>query len=94
MVVNLPLALCNVGSLPWNKRRGAATALIRWSFEEGNKDEVVVYLETDQDGRARRKYERLGFTRAGAAVFELLEYGGSGVHTRITIFREPHGDGC
>ena len=49
--------LGDVGTLSWYKRRGAATALISWPFEDADKDKLVVYLDTDQtvvlDGSTR-----------------------------------------
>ena len=81
--------LCNIGTLPWYKRNGAASALIRWPFRDADKDQVLVYLDTDQDGVARRIYERLGFQRAGEAVFDLSQYGSAGTHTHIAMIRPP-----
>ena len=49
----------------------------------------MVYLDTDQDGGARRIYERPGFRRAGEAGFDLSEYGSPGIHTHIGMIREP-----
>lgn len=83
------IVLGNVGTLPWYKRKGAATALISWPFEDADRDGMIVYLDTDQDGSARRIYERLGFRRAGEAAFDLSEYGSTGVHTHIGMIREP-----
>ena len=83
------IVLGDVGTLSWYKRRGAATALISWPFEDADKDKLVVYLDTDQNGGARRIYERLGFRRAGEAVFDLSKHGSTGIHTHIGMIREP-----
>ena len=80
--------LGNIGTLPWYQRQGAATALTRWPFEEADRDKVLIYLDTDQDGNARRMYEALGFRCAGEAVFDLSQYGSTGVHTYIAMIRE------
>ena len=86
---DLRVVLCNIGTLPWYKRRGAASALTRWPFGDADRDKVLVYLDTDQYGVARRIYESLGFQRAGEAVFDLSQYGSTGTHTHIAMLREP-----
>ena len=48
-----------------------------------------MYLETGLDGAARGMYEKLGFARTGEIVFDLSEYGGTGIHTHIGMVREP-----
>lgn len=83
------LRLGNLGTLPWYQRRGAASALIRWPFERADREDLPVYLETDEAGIPRRMYERLGFERKDAALFDLSKYGGTGSHTHMAMIREP-----
>lgn len=55
------LVLGNLVTLPTYKRQGAGSALTSWPFETADAEDVLVYLDTDQDGAAREMYERLGF---------------------------------
>ena len=82
--------LGNIGTLPSYQRRGAASALVRWPFEEADKQGIPVYLDTNEDGHARSLYERLGFSRVDAAVLDLSKYGSNGLHTHMAMLREPH----
>lgn len=62
--------LRDAGTVLWYLRRGAASALIRWPFENADRDAVLVYLDTDQDGNDRKIYDRLGFNRVGEAAWD------------------------
>lgn len=57
------LVLGNLGTLPSYRRRGTATALTRWPFEQADREGVPVYLDTDEIGEAKRIYDRLGFKK-------------------------------
>ncbi|KAK3725077.1 hypothetical protein LTR37_000587 [Vermiconidia calcicola] len=85
--------LGNLGTLPWYRGRGAASALSRWPLSEADKECILVYLDTDQEGSARRMYEKLGFERVGEAIFDLSRYGGEGMHTHVAMIREPSWSG-
>ena len=63
--------------------------LSQWPFKEADQQGILMYLDTDQDGNARRIYERFGFHRAGEAVFDLSGYGSEGHHTHTAMIREP-----
>lgn len=82
--------LGNIGTLPWYQRRGAASALTRWPFEKANNEQMLVYLDTNEDGHARNMYENLGFKRVDAAVFDLPKYGGRGLHSHMAMVRNLH----
>ncbi|KAK5134981.1 hypothetical protein LTR08_005933 [Meristemomyces frigidus] len=81
--------LGNLGTLPAYQRRGAASALTSWPFAEADKEGVIVYLDTDEAGDARRMYEKLGFERVGDASFDLSKHGGQGRHTHMGMIRKP-----
>lgn len=57
--------LGNLGTLPSARGKGAGTALTSWPFERADREGVLVYLDTDEQGRARRIYDRLGFEKVG-----------------------------
>lgn len=105
--------LGNIGTLPSYQRRGAASALTRWPFEEADKCGIPVYLDTNEAGKrlkaarlptsdtcansyspqnsghARVMYEKAGFVRKDAVVFDLAKHGGEGTHTHMGMIREP-----
>ena len=86
---NLVEVLGNVGTLPSYQRRGAASALVQWPNDEADKAGIPIYLDTNQDGHARRMYERLGFRQNDSVFFDLEKYGGEGTHTHIGMIRAP-----
>lgn len=83
--------LCgNLATLPSHQRLGAAGKLMRWPFEQADKDGVPVYLETDLAGPAISEYKKLGFVIAGEPLtIDLGKYGVGGVHKHIPMIREP-----
>jgi len=81
--------LQNLGTLPSYEREGAASSLVRWVFDRADREDTIVYLDTDAHGHARLMYERLGFVKVGETSFDLEKYGGNGAHTHIAMVREP-----
>ena len=79
----------NIGTSSDYQRKGAASALVKWVFEDADKNGVLVYLDTTIDGPSRPMYEKLGFRRVGECSIDLEEYGGEGVHTHIAMIRYP-----
>ncbi|KAF3766884.1 hypothetical protein M406DRAFT_327999 [Cryphonectria parasitica EP155] len=79
----------NVGTLQSHQRRGIASALIRASFEECTG--LPIYLDTsgDEDARAWRLYERLGFQIVAEFEIDLVKHGGEGAHKHFGMLREP-----
>ncbi|PYI08330.1 hypothetical protein BO78DRAFT_395718 [Aspergillus sclerotiicarbonarius CBS 121057] len=80
----------NLATDPKYQRMGAGSKLIRCPFEEGDREGVACYLDTDLHGPAIKMYERNGFVRVGEGVSVSLEkYGGQGFHTHVGLIREP-----
>lgn len=75
--------------MPSYQRRGAGSALTSWPFDRADKENVLVYLDTDDKGQAHGMYSRLGFRRVDEVTFDLSEYGGEGMHTHMAMIREP-----
>jgi GNAT superfamily N-acetyltransferase len=79
----------NLGTSTAWQRKGAASTLVRWPFEEADKHGVLVYLDTAIDGPGKPLYEKQGFKRVGTCDIDLEEYGGEGTHTHIAMIRYP-----
>lgn len=79
----------NLGTSGAWQRKGAASTLVRWPFEDADKEGILVYLDTASDGPGRALYEKLGFRKVGECNIDLEEYGGEGIHTHIAMIRYP-----
>lgn len=55
--------LGNLWTLPSYRGQGAGSALTSWPFERADREGVLVYLDTDEQGSAKRIYDRLGFKK-------------------------------
>lgn len=81
--------LMNIGTArPW-QRKGAATALVTWSFTAADRERLPVYLDTTSDGPAKQLFEKLGFEKVDEFEMELGEYGGQGSHSHVAMIRWP-----
>ena len=74
VLTDLLAVLGNLGTLPAYRRQGAASALIRWPFEKADEEGVVVYLDTDELGDAKRMYDRLGFKKVDEVCMDLRHW--------------------
>ncbi|PYH94045.1 hypothetical protein BO71DRAFT_399210 [Aspergillus ellipticus CBS 707.79] len=72
------------------QKQGAASKLIRGPFEEADREGIACYLDTDLHGPAIKLYKRNGFVQVGeGASISLEAYGGQGIHTHVSLIREP-----
>ena len=53
--------LMNIGTAKASQQRGAATALVKQTFDAADREQVAIYLDTDSDGAAKRLFDKLGF---------------------------------
>ncbi|KAH8599060.1 hypothetical protein B0O99DRAFT_34298 [Bisporella sp. PMI_857] len=85
--------LCdNLATDPKHRRRGAASKLMRWPFEQADREGLACYLDTDPHGPAISLYERLGFVAVSERLeIDLTKYGGKGIHYHVGMIREPVG---
>ena len=86
---DLHTVLCNITTPPCYQRRAAASALIRRTFEDADRDGVIICLDTEENSNPRRIYESLGFIHVGEATWDLSQYGSTVLHTHIVKIREP-----
>ena len=80
--------LGNLATHPTYQRKGAASALVKWPFEEADRDDVIIYLDTAANGMAYHMYEKLGFREMGSMSIDLTKFGGVGMHTHVGMIRQ------
>ncbi len=69
------IRLVDVALLPAQRGRGVGTALLQTLLAESARSGIPVRLQVLATSRARRLYERLGFTRiVGDGLYEELEW--------------------
>lgn len=77
------VVLGNLGTLPSSRGKGAGTALTSWPFEKADREGVAVYLDTDEQGSAKRIYDRLGFKKVGEVSMAERKEATSIRHVRV-----------
>jgi ribosomal protein S18 acetylase RimI-like enzyme len=83
------IVLGNLGTLPEHEGRGAGSALTAWPFQNADRDGISVRCGTNGQGRARKLYERLGFSIVDELTIDLETYGGQGSYNHVLLVREP-----
>lgn len=85
----LLLVLNHVFTFPEHQRRGAASLLVTWPFEQADREGIVVYLDSEEGGEGVKLYERLGFKKVDICHVDLTLCGLEGVYTHVAMVREP-----
>lgn len=84
-----PTVLMNIGTAKASQQRGAATALVKQTFDAADREQVAIYLDTDSDGAAKRLFDKLGFEEVGKFEIDLSKHGGQGWHSHVGMIRRP-----
>jgi RimJ/RimL family protein N-acetyltransferase len=79
----------NIGTGRDWQQKGAAMALMKWTFEAADREKVAIYLDTVAEGAAQRLFEKMGFLQVGQFEMHLTKYGGQGMHSHIGMIRWP-----
>lgn len=81
--------LSHLSTFPSHQRRGAATLLVTWPFEQADREGIVCYLTSQADGQGVKLYERLGFQKVDECHVDLTMCGLEGMYTHVAMVREP-----
>jgi len=78
-----------LGTHPEHKRKGAAGLLVRWPFEQADREGKRCYVDSSAIGH--RLYKRCGFEDVGEVLLDLGKYSeeGYGVQRWVAMVREP-----